>query len=112
MPAWQRSAVNRYLTAHSAALPPSSVFNSGNRAYPDVSASGAYYLINCPYSSDGQCQYGVNVVFGTSAAAPLWAGVIALVNAARVQAGFPVLGFGALAAPFPAGVRLLMLGGT
>lgn len=93
MPAWQRSAVNRYLTAHSAALPPSSVFNSGNRAYPDVSASGAFYLINCPYSADGQCQYGVNVVFGTSAAAPLWAGVIALVNAARMRAGFPVLGF-------------------
>ena len=32
--------VNTYLSQHSSLLPPSSMFNSSNRGYPDVSATG------------------------------------------------------------------------
>jgi tripeptidyl-peptidase I len=39
-PSWQDTAVNTYLSQHSSLLPPSSMFNSSNRGYPDVSATG------------------------------------------------------------------------
>ena len=39
-PSWQDTAVSGYLNTYSSLLPPSNMFNSTNRAYPDVSATG------------------------------------------------------------------------
>lgn len=39
-PSWQNNAVNGYLNTYSSLLPPASMFNSSNRGYPDVSATG------------------------------------------------------------------------
>jgi tripeptidyl-peptidase-1 len=94
-PAWQAGAVASYLAHAGTTLPPAGSFAPGNRAYPDVSASGVFYLISCP-AAPNECldaSQGPNIVFGTSAAAPVWAGIIGLANAARVAAGQPVLGF-------------------
>ncbi len=41
-PSWQASAVQNYIK--NTVLPPSSMFNSQNRAFPDVSALGHNYL--------------------------------------------------------------------
>jgi kumamolisin len=61
---------------------------SGGRGVPDVSGDASpetgYSIL-----VDGQ----QTVVGGTSAVAPLWAGLIALVNQARVQAGMAAVGF-------------------
>ena len=39
-PSWQSDAVQEYFTNHQDLLPPSTMFNSTNRGYPDVSAIG------------------------------------------------------------------------
>lgn len=67
---------------------PKASTNTGGRGVPDVSGdaspeSGYSVLV------DGQQQ----VVGGTSAVAPLWAGLITLVNQGRVQAGLATAGF-------------------
>lgn len=43
-PAYQNAAVSKYLSS-GVALPPSSMFNSANRAFPDVAALGHNYLV-------------------------------------------------------------------
>ncbi len=67
---------------------PSPKGGSGGRGVPDVSgdaAPGSGYQVLI----DGQAQ----VVGGTSAVAPLWAGLIALVNQQRQQSGSSPVGF-------------------
>ena len=39
-PSYQDAAVTEYLTKHSSVLPPSSMFNSSCRAFPDVATLG------------------------------------------------------------------------
>ena len=80
-PAWQRTAVNAYLTqkctsANSCRLPQSSQFNANNRAYPDVAAFGGYFgiVVNGQEASES----------GTSVAAPVWAGLMARLNEAFI----------------------------
>ena len=89
-PAWQRAAVAAYL-ASPGVLPAAGSFNPRNRAYPDVAAIGHNFLISqsgaswpLPNTSDQD---------GTSISAPIWAGIISLVNAARLAAGKPTVGF-------------------
>lgn len=89
--AWyQDSAVNNYLTNH---LAPdtkarfAAYANFEGRGFPDVSAHSLgpdylFYALGSPSYSGG-----------TSAAAPVVAGLIGLLNDARLRAGKPVMGF-------------------
>jgi tripeptidyl-peptidase I len=98
-PSYQDAAVNSYLS--SVTLPftgysqfvnesqfgniTSGVFNTLGRGIPDVSAVGERILL----AANGQWQ----VVAGTSASTPLWAGMLTLINEARIAAGKSTLGF-------------------
>jgi tripeptidyl-peptidase I len=98
-PSYQKTAVANYLSKVS--LPfgsysqfvnqsnfqniTSGVFNKLGRAYPDVSAVGSDILI----TDNGQW----TTANGTSAATPLWAGILTLINEARLAAGKATLGF-------------------
>jgi tripeptidyl-peptidase-1 len=83
-PSYQTSVVQGYLS-QSGLTPPSSDFNPSGRGYPDVSALGHNYYIELT----GQVQ----AVDGTSAACPVFAGVMALLNAYRVSNGMSKMGF-------------------
>ena len=61
------------------------MFNAGGRAYPDVSAMATGYIVE----QGGKA----TVAAGTSASTPVFAGVVARLNAARLMHGKPVLGF-------------------
>jgi len=80
---WQAKAVNAYLNS-GVALPKQAYYAPG-RAYPDVAAFGQ----NVQVVSNGKTQ-GVS---GTSCSAPIFAGIIALINAQLLAAGKPPLGF-------------------
>ncbi|KAF8914260.1 subtilisin-like protein [Gymnopilus junonius] len=83
-PQYQEKAVAKYL----AALPKgtfNNLFNPQGRAYPDVAAQAdrfRIFLKGRPVS-----------IGGTSAAAPTFAGIVALLNDARFKAGHKSLGF-------------------
>ena len=64
---------------------PSSRYVTSGRGLPDISAYSAYYN----YIGNGQTA----VVEGTSAAAPVWVGIISLINNARLAAGKSMMGF-------------------
>lgn len=83
MPDYQVDAVHGYLEGigdmHAG------MYNRSGRAYPDVAAQGALTTIVTSGIKTSNS--------GTSASAPIFAAVIALVNDARIAAGKPVLGF-------------------
>eukprot|EP00475_Leptophrys_vorax_P004048 TRINITY_DN1239_c0_g1_i1.p1 TRINITY_DN1239_c0_g1~~TRINITY_DN1239_c0_g1_i1.p1 ORF type:complete len:640 (-),score=176.55 TRINITY_DN1239_c0_g1_i1:85-2004(-) len=82
-PSYQTKAVAAYLkTAH---LPPASYFNRTGRGFPDVAAIGNNYLV---YQDGSASTNG-----GTSASAPVLAGIVSLINTARIQHGQKKLGF-------------------
>jgi len=81
---YQLDAVQRFLN-RSTSLPPHSLFNSSGRAYPDVALAALHYAEHI--------NNGVHVASGTSAAAPVFAAVLALVNDARISRGMPSVGF-------------------
>eukprot|EP00949_MAST-11_sp_MAST-11-sp1_P004289 g4289.t1 len=83
-PAWQKDAVNAYLSQPG--IPPKDVFNSSNtRGSPDISAQAVNFLV---------VQFGVPIpVAGTSCASPTAAAVIGLLNDVRLAAGKSTLGF-------------------
>jgi len=83
-PSYQDSVVKTYL-AKSGVTPAASDFNSAGRGYPDVAALGHSYYIEL----DGQVQS----VDGTSAACPVFAGVLSLINGHRVKNGGSKIGF-------------------
>jgi tripeptidyl-peptidase-1 len=83
-PSYQTTVVNAYLNA----LPKGTfagLFNSSGRAYPDVSAQSDNFKI---FLSGRAILIG-----GTSASSPTFAGFVALLNDARLNAGLPPLGF-------------------
>ncbi|KAL0573817.1 hypothetical protein V5O48_008125 [Marasmius crinis-equi] len=82
-PSYQDSAVTSYLQTIGNAN--SGRFDTNGRAYPDLSARGIPIAIVNDGSRD--------LVQGTSASAPIFASVIALINDRLVAAGKPVLGF-------------------
>jgi len=70
-PSYQKSAVATYL-ASGVALPPSGYYNAAGRGFPDVAAFGSNVLISSSGSLEG--------VGGTSCSAPIFAGVVTLLN--------------------------------
>lgn len=82
-PAYQDAAVKQYLSTIGNKW--EVVYNPAGRGFPDVVAQAVNYHV---------VDKGLNaLVKGTSASAPTFAGIIALLNAARLQAGKPTLSF-------------------
>ena len=85
MPSFQKQVVDEYLDEKAAHLPPTSMFNRSNRAYPDLAASGSFFPV---YANNTRIPLA-----GTSASTPVVASLIMLVNARRLEAGLPSLGY-------------------
>ncbi|KAI0455250.1 tripeptidyl-peptidase [Xylaria acuta] len=82
-PSWQASAVSSYLTSIGKTYSP--YFNASNRGFPDVATQGSSFAV---------IDKGRNALLsGTSASSPVFAGVVALLNAARKSQGLAPLGF-------------------
>ena len=81
-PIWQEAAVNAYLKGESS-LPPTASFNSSNRGFPDVAAIGHNVLLYLQGSGKRGYLKGWNNFGGTSASAPMWAGIITILNGVR-----------------------------
>ncbi|KAH9990678.1 Pro-kumamolisin [Xylariaceae sp. FL0662B] len=82
-PAYQDNAVESYISKLGGLH--EGLYNPAGRAYPDVAAMG--YRIVTVWNGT------VKVVDGTSASAPIFAGVVALVNDALLADGKPPMGF-------------------
>ena len=85
MPAFQRPLVYAYLNQTRVPLPPASYYNASNRAFPDVSAVAH----NCLAYNKGD----VYVITGTACAAPVWAGVLSLLNQVALRKTGKPLGY-------------------
>ena len=83
MPDYQKETVENYLNNEK--HPKTTYFNANGRAYPDISAFATGFLIYI----DGL----TTVVGGTSCSAPTTAGIISLLNDARLNKGLSTLGF-------------------
>jgi tripeptidyl-peptidase-1 len=82
-PAYQEAAVNGFLQQNGNKW--AQYFNASGRGFPDVAAqANGFKVIN-----NGRTQ----LTGGTSAAAPVIASIVALLNAQRLQSGQPALGF-------------------
>lgn len=82
-PSWQDTAIPAYLDSIGDTY--ASLFNASGRGFPDVAAQGYNFAI-----VDGGV---ITSASGTSASAPVFAGVVALLNAARKSQKKPPLGF-------------------
>ncbi|KAJ8608175.1 hypothetical protein MRB53_039773 [Persea americana] len=85
VPSYQASAVAGYKKYIPAAYTLAGLYNTSGRGYPDVAAQGDQFQV---YVGGA-----VEPVSGTSASAPTFAGVIALVNDVLLSSGKPSLGF-------------------
>lgn len=83
-PAWQEEAVSKYLKMSN--VPDEKFFNTSGRAFPDISAQAMSFVVVAN-------KLPLPGVSGTSCASPTAAGVIGLLNDARLQAGKPPMGF-------------------
>jgi tripeptidyl-peptidase I len=86
-PSYQNDAIQAYLSQakRSGTLPDSTLFNSSNRGFPDVSSMATQYAV---------IVNGVaNKLDGTSASTPTWAALVTLLNDARIEKGKPPMGF-------------------
>jgi len=94
-PQWQRKQIQSYLDAigtgstGTGGLPgkgaPLAGYNTDGRGYPDVSALAFNYIV--------AVNNNFTAVSGTSASSPVLAGMVALVNAARIADGKSALGW-------------------
>jgi len=87
-PEWQTNAISNYFDAdeqQDIVYPDESRFVSTGRAYPDLSAQSVDYVI--AYDA------AFYLVSGTSASSPTVAGMISMINYARIKAGKSSLGF-------------------
>jgi len=88
---WQDAAVTSYISemkkkgGYGNSLPVQGTWNESGRAIPDISANAFNFYT-------GLLDHSAKLVVGTSGAAPVVAGLIALANANRIVAGKPVLG--------------------
>ncbi|KAE8155047.1 peptidase S8/S53 domain-containing protein [Aspergillus avenaceus] len=82
-PEWQDQAVSGYLESIGDKF--HGLFNGSGRAFPDVAAQGVNFAV---YDKGRLGQFD-----GTSASAPAFSAVVALLNDARLRAGKPTLGF-------------------
>lgn len=86
LPSYQADAVNGFLKDYPPGYTSVRYNNTGNsRAYPDVSANGANYVV----AIDG----GFELVYGTSASSPVFGSIITLINNELVAAGKSPVGF-------------------
>ncbi|CDO77010.1 hypothetical protein BN946_scf184298.g37 [Trametes cinnabarina] len=85
MPSYQKSAVEHYLSKYAPAYPAGTFNTSGSRAYPDLSANGANYVV--------AVQGEFELVYGTSASSPVTAAILSAVNDARLAIGKKPIGF-------------------
>eukprot|EP01095_Lingulamoeba_sp_RSL-Kostka_P008441 TRINITY_DN2823_c1_g1_i1.p1 TRINITY_DN2823_c1_g1~~TRINITY_DN2823_c1_g1_i1.p1 ORF type:complete len:709 (-),score=267.92 TRINITY_DN2823_c1_g1_i1:299-2425(-) len=85
MPSYQTKVVNSYLSQKTSPLPPSTYFNKNGRAYPDVVAVG--HNLETAFKGD------FIPVDGTSASAPIFAGIVTLLNNERANHGMPPMGW-------------------
>eukprot|EP00029_Vermamoeba_vermiformis_P013384 TRINITY_DN82_c0_g1_i1.p1 TRINITY_DN82_c0_g1~~TRINITY_DN82_c0_g1_i1.p1 ORF type:complete len:569 (-),score=177.51 TRINITY_DN82_c0_g1_i1:73-1779(-) len=85
-PAWQVDEVNQYISNMKGQLPSAKKWNATGRAYPDVSALSANYVVVQDFIP-------MPGVAGTSCAAPVFSGVIAMLNDVRLQNGKKALGY-------------------
>ena len=86
MPSYQASQVDRYFKVTPPLYTSAQYNNSGtSRGYPDLSANGANYVV----AVDGT----FNLVYGTSASAPVVGAILTMVNDARIMAGKSPIGF-------------------
>jgi len=88
IPSWQADAVSKYKSNPDADLPPARFWNNTGRGYPDVSALGGEHTPYCVVTG-GRAEG----VAGTSASCPVFAAVVAKLNAIRLKAKKPALGF-------------------
>jgi len=84
IPSWQSSAVEEYFETD-VTFPDQSRYTQNMRGVPDISAQAVDYVV--------VVEKDYYVVSGTSAAAPLVAGMIAVINAGRAENGDEALGF-------------------
>ncbi|KAG0699469.1 peptidase S8/S53 domain-containing protein [Suillus ampliporus] len=86
MPDYQKGAVEGYLAANPISYS-KDIYNSTgtSRAYPDLSANGANYLV----AVDGSFQ----LVYGTSASSPVVGAILTMVNDARLARNKSTIGF-------------------
>ncbi|MCJ1257173.1 vesicle formation at the endoplasmic reticulum [Lignoscripta atroalba] len=82
-PAYQEAAVTEYLGILGSKW--DGLYNPNGRGFPDVAAQSYNFSV----VDNGT----VIPVGGTSASAPAFAGIVALLNSARLSAGLPPLGF-------------------
>ncbi|KAF2726224.1 subtilisin-like protein [Polychaeton citri CBS 116435] len=82
-PAYQEKAVREYLEILGDRW--EGLYNPHGRGFPDVAAQGYHFHVIDQGSE--------SLISGTSASAPTFAGVVSLLNGARVQAGKKPLGF-------------------
>ncbi|KXT09491.1 hypothetical protein AC579_7826 [Pseudocercospora musae] len=82
-PAYQDEAVSAYLSTIGDTF--EGLYNTSGRGIPDIAAQGSSFHV----IEKGQD----TLISGTSASAPVVAGVVALLNAQRLKAGKPTLGF-------------------
>ncbi|CAF1555932.1 unnamed protein product, partial [Didymodactylos carnosus] len=83
-PIYQRRAVEKYFNLMKC-QPPTSMYNRRNRGFPDVSAFGTrgFVVFNGTYQAFG----------GTSMSAPLWAGIVSILNSYSLKWTNKTLGF-------------------
>jgi len=83
-PSYQTDDVEKYLNS-GPHMPPTSYFNPNGRGYPDISAvCYEFWIVDNMY---------LELVSGTSASTPTVAGIISLLNDARLQNNKSTLGF-------------------
>ncbi|KDN46654.1 subtilisin-like protein [Tilletiaria anomala UBC 951] len=82
-PSYQAKAANAYIKGLDSGLTP--YYNANGRGYPDVAAQGSRCLV--------RLKGAYRAIGGTSASAPTFSSVIALLNDARRAQGLPNLGF-------------------
>jgi hypothetical protein len=90
LPDYQVGVTAAYITSASVAFsstwPPSASYNDTGRGYPDVASLAQFGIPLCTYG-------GCSGSGGTSASAPTVAGMLSLVNDARLDGALPPLGF-------------------
>lgn len=86
MPSWQKDQVESYRAAVAGSdQQPLAGFNAHGRGYPDISALAYNYVIAVGNE--------LTAVSGTSASSPVFAGMVSLINSARMAAGHSNLGW-------------------
>lgn len=93
-PPYQAEAVKAYISRAAAKglLPPQHVWNRSGRGYPDLAALAGAQNPYC-IGSTTLLSSRMSGVAGTSAACPVVAGLIARLNAERLEHGMPPMGF-------------------